>query len=541
MKSKKIYLLLIVAAAFLLRFYKLGSNPPGMFFDEMALGYNAYSISQTAKDEHGVFLPLVYFASFGDYKPPGYIYAAVPLVRLFGLSEFTTRFPSAFFGSLTVLLVYFLVIEIFADKKEREKLGLLSALFLALSPWHVFLSRVAYEANLTSFLTVLSVLLFLKSFKTKFLLVLSALFAGLSMYTFNSARFGIPLIFMGFGLYFLKDVLKNKKGLLLSLIIGSIFVMGLIPHLTSREGKIRYNEVNIFSDLEIVKDSNRRIEEDGGNVFAKIIHNRRAGYVLLFLKHYFDNLDLRFLFLTGDVNPRLHNQETGQLYLLELPFLFLGVFFLFKKAKKKSLFIVFYWLLVGLVPASVARETPHALRSELVLPTFQIMIAVGFYYSFLLLKSKWIKGIIATAYLFSFVYFIHNYFYHYPKQFASFWYSGLKEAANYAYIQEEKYQTIIFPDLGRSYISFLFYNSYDPGRFQSASKVYPQSEVLSGDLLVAKQFDKFYFYLPDQLEGLDKPVLLIQPKEASSFNKLEILKEFKDFNGKTIYMAGEVK
>src|SRR3989344_5777104 len=103
---KKLLIVLIVLLAAILRFYQIDSNPPSLYWDEASLGYNAYSILKTARDEHGTFLPLTNFAAFGDYKPPGYIYVTVPAVWIFGLTEFAIRFPSAFFGTLTVLITY---------------------------------------------------------------------------------------------------------------------------------------------------------------------------------------------------------------------------------------------------------------------------------------------------------------------------------------------------------------------------------------------------------------------------------------------------
>jgi len=74
---KKVVLIAIILIASVLRLYKLSFTPPSLYWDEASLGYNAYSILKTAHDEHGRFLPLTNFAAFGDYKPPGYIYAAV--------------------------------------------------------------------------------------------------------------------------------------------------------------------------------------------------------------------------------------------------------------------------------------------------------------------------------------------------------------------------------------------------------------------------------------------------------------------------------
>src|SRR3989344_3038162 len=96
----KILIAIIIFAAFL-RFYKLGSFPVSLYWDEAANGYNAYSIVKTKSDEYGTKLPLL-FKSFNDYKLPGYIYTDAIVVKLLGLSEFSVRLPSALFGTLTV-------------------------------------------------------------------------------------------------------------------------------------------------------------------------------------------------------------------------------------------------------------------------------------------------------------------------------------------------------------------------------------------------------------------------------------------------------
>src|SRR3990172_2793629 len=99
---KKLFLIIcILITAFLLRFYALGQNPPALYWDEASLGYNGYTIVTSLKDEHGEFLPIARFAAFGDYKPPGYIYAAAASIKLFGLNEFSVRLPSAISGLLT--------------------------------------------------------------------------------------------------------------------------------------------------------------------------------------------------------------------------------------------------------------------------------------------------------------------------------------------------------------------------------------------------------------------------------------------------------
>jgi len=109
-------LVLIVLVAFGLRFYRLGSAPPSINWDEAAVGYNAWTIANWGKDEWGRTLPLV-FKSFGEYKHPVYVYLTVPFVALFGLTDFAVRAPSAFFGVLNVVVIFFLARRLFKSNE----------------------------------------------------------------------------------------------------------------------------------------------------------------------------------------------------------------------------------------------------------------------------------------------------------------------------------------------------------------------------------------------------------------------------------------
>jgi len=68
-KSLYIYLLLgfFLILGFLLRSVYLEKNPPGLNWDEASVGYNAYTLSQTGRDEFGKPWP-IYMEAFGEYK-----------------------------------------------------------------------------------------------------------------------------------------------------------------------------------------------------------------------------------------------------------------------------------------------------------------------------------------------------------------------------------------------------------------------------------------------------------------------------------------
>lgn len=483
MRRQYVILVLIILLATFLRFWQLGSNPPSLTWDEAAWGYNAYSLGTDGKDEFGKFLPIQYLESFGDFKPPVYAYLDILPIKIWGLTEFAVRFPSALFGVLTVLITYLLVTRIFKDKK----IALLSALFLTISPWHINLSRAAFEANVATFFLAAGVWLFFVAVQEKkWYLIFSIISFILSMYTFNTARIIAPLLVLGLTIGFRQQLLDNKKQVTIAVLVGIILIAPLVQFLLTPQAKLRFHEVNIFSDIGIIERTNQEIANDNNAWWSRIIHNRRFAYGVEYLKHYFDHFNPSFLFIKGDGNPKFSTQDVGQLYLWDLPFLIAGILLLLRK-REGSWWIVPLWLLAGIVPAATARETPHALRIETTLPTFQILVAYGFSY-FLIAISNIKKQIakIQIKYLifslffifliFNFLYYSHGYYTHYPREFSGEWQYGYKNAISFIKSVEEQYDKIIFTEaLGRPYIYSLFYTKEDPRVFRETAKIFREA------------------------------------------------------------------
>lgn len=216
-------LILVVAAA--LRFYQLGQNPPSLDWDETAHGYNAYSILKTGRDEYGYKFPL-YFRSFDDYKPPIYTYLVVPSIAAFGLNDFAVRFPSAFLGVLAVLFTYLMVLALF----KKKEIALLAAFFLAISPWHLQFSRVAFETNSATFWSVLGTWAFLKGTQQERLkltawLSLASLAFGANLFMYHNARVFIPIYTLALLILFRKKLLEAKKYLIVPVAITAVFIV----------------------------------------------------------------------------------------------------------------------------------------------------------------------------------------------------------------------------------------------------------------------------------------------------------------------------
>src|SRR3989338_825512 len=142
-------LISITLIGFLFRVWNITNTPPSLNWDEVSHGYNAYSILKTGHDEWGIRFPLI-FRAFGDYKLPLYIYLTTPMIAIFGLNTFSVRLVSVLAGTIAIPLIYLLTNELFKNKKENNSYnhGILAMLLLAFLPWHIFLSRAAFEANL---------------------------------------------------------------------------------------------------------------------------------------------------------------------------------------------------------------------------------------------------------------------------------------------------------------------------------------------------------------------------------------------------------
>lgn len=500
MKTKIILFLIILIAGFL-RFYQLAVNPPSLTWDEAAWGYNAYSLGLNGKDEFGRFLPFDYLESFGDFKPPVYAYLDILPVKIFGLSELAVRIPSALFGILSVFFTYLLTRRIFHQSKYSKYYALLTAFLLAISPWHILLSRAAFEANVASFFVISGAWAFLKGVQQKALyMILSVIPFSLAFYTFNSSRVFVPLLLLILSISYFKQLLNQKRTVIISLLFGLLLIAPIFQFLISPQARLRYNEVNIFSNIEIITTANQEIINDNNAPWSKIIHNRRFLFAKSYMQHYFDNLSFEFLFIKGDGNPKFSIRSMGQMYLWELPFLIAGIILLIKK-KEKKWWIIFSWLLLAITPAAVARETPHALRIENSLPMLQILTAYGIINSGIFinkLQYKLFKIKLKNAFYIIFIfmvllslgYFAENYFLHYPKQFSSEWQYGYKDAVKYISENQKNYKNIfISKHQGRPYIYLLFYMQYDPFKYLKEAEIARDAF----GFVDIKKFDKFYF------------------------------------------------
>jgi len=456
MRLRILLLASIFALSLILRFIKLSEIPLSLSWDEAAIGWNAKTMWNTRRDEYGIRLPLS-FKSFGDYKAPAYIYLTAPVVGILGMSEFSVRFVSAFSGALSAFVIFFITKEFLSfgkkrNKKQIELTALASSLFLAITPWHLLLSRPAMEASLAFLCILIGTWMFLAGVKKKsYLLLPSMMFFSLSFYCYHSSKIFVPIFILILFIIFWKK-LFSKKTLVwtISSVLMGLAISAPIAYSTLfSKGAERFQSTSIFYTPE----------GKGRVVDLKLVSQIGTNYII----HYSPG----FLFKGGEDNFRTQMKEVGPLLLIEAPFLIIGIIYLIKKRKEKWAQLLLGWLLVGPLPAIVGFETPHPIRAFNILPPLIIISAFGLIKGFEFIKGKQKRDtaliLLGLLFLINSAYFLYGYFYHYPSYAAPDWQYGHKQVAKITKEYEDQVDRIIMTSAyGQPHIFMYFYQDRDP-------------------------------------------------------------------------------
>ncbi len=497
--SSRWSLVAILLLATFFRLFHLTQSPPALNWDEVSIGYNAYSILKTGRDEWGHRFPL-FFKAYGEYKLPGMIYSSIPAITVFGLNDFSVRLTPALIGVLAVYALYLLGRELF-----DEKIGLFASLLMAISPWHVHLSRASFEAGLALLFFELSALSFVRylKHKTQASLLLATCYMLLAIYTYNSARILVPLFAFTYLFLFRHHFRRLSKRSAFILFSILLLVLPAYLQLTKPEARIRLNTLSILNNQGFLQ----QIGESRGytrlpSPLPQLIHNKYTHLAYTVFFNYLKTFSTEFLFFQGSHYTQRSVQGMGLLYLFELPLLIFGFYQLHRQHSQLAKFIIYPWLLLAPLPSAITIDAPAALRSLNLLPSLLLIEALGSVYLFKLIRSKSIilKLTLTTFILWNIAYFGYRLFYVYPVKYASDWQWGYRQAVTHSMQFYDSVNKIYFTTkYGEPYMYFLFYTQYDPHRFQTGRV---ERVVDKYGWVHVVSFDKFYF---TDFAGLQSP------------------------------------
>jgi len=349
-RSTRLVLVFILLLAGFLRIQRLDELPPGFFCDEAGLGYNAYSILETGKDENGESLPLFVWSFRTSYKNPVFIYSAVPPVAALGLSEFAVRLTSAVYGTATVVAIFFL-----GRALMGTWVGLLAAAFLAVCPWHLHFSRIAFELVTFPFFFVASAACLVAYVRGRRLLPVAAVLMGICLYTYAVAKLFVPLFLAGFVLLFLGPLRRRWRESLVALVLLAATTAPLVVFDLTHVGRAG----QYFSATTILQP-----EQPPGEIARQ------------FFENYKPFLSTEFLFRQGDWIRRHAVRNHGELYPFFAPLLFLGLVVAICR-RDRAMRLPLWWLLLYPVAPALMNEIPSASRGFIGAPVFCLLAAIG--------------------------------------------------------------------------------------------------------------------------------------------------------------------
>ncbi len=339
-RIKLCLLLAITLLATFFRLYRLDHLPPGDGYDPAFYGVDALLILRGARP---VFFP----TNFGREALFSYIVAAC--FFLFGAGTQTIHLASALVDILSIPAVYCVAEELFADEQGLLKRfgGLVAALMMAISYWHLNWSRYGVRAILVPLFAALTFSFLWHGLhgKSRWAFVMCGASLELSMYTYQAARLFPVLIIIGFFcVIWARQAISGQDWRNFVLVVGvALLVFAPLGHyFLAHPGS--------FS---------QRVEQ------AFVIEKAQCIKALL-----------AFNFV-GDREP--YSTIPGRPYLnpfLSVLFL-LGIGISLVRFKKPSYLFLLAWLGIMFIPAAVAGKGPTAKRAIGTLPAVAMLIAIG--------------------------------------------------------------------------------------------------------------------------------------------------------------------
>jgi hypothetical protein len=375
--------IMVLAIAF--RFYQITVMPGGLFPDEAANGLDINLMQQ------GHLQP---FYERGNGREALFFYMEWASEGVFGKGPWQAHITSATVGVLAVLgcFLFTRLLFKFLSKEDdgTEKvprairatnLALLATFLMAVSSWHVVLSRTAFRANLIPLFGVFTFYFLLQSISAStkakryiWAAITGATFA-LGFYTYIAYRIMAPLVAVAVLWPLLVDMFAMpkwqniKKFFGPTILAGAAFMAFIAPiayYFYTHPGSFigRSGQVSVFNP-----------ELNQGNLIGTII----AVFVAS-IKAYFTH---------GDLNWRHNISGQPFLSIIISPFFAIGLIgatylaarYAFTPIKNKldwKYFLLAGWFWAMLIPVvTTAEGIPHGLRSIGTIPVVFILSAIG--------------------------------------------------------------------------------------------------------------------------------------------------------------------
>lgn len=491
--THKLWLTIIVLLSLVLRLIKLDSFPPPNR-DELDIGYNAYSLLHTGKDEYGTSWPLS-FKSFGDYKLPGLIYSTAISVAIGGFNLVTTRWPNVVLSVLTLVCVYFLARELIPS----GSFSLWSALMAATGYGIFHGSRSAYEPVAALFFSSLAWFLLLYARKHRPVwLGLICMPMLMAFFYQTGATLIIPLIIIAFFIYRKEYRLAWFQMAGIVLITALLYGCSWIPTWGVNTTKMG---TTIFTETKTVDlmATNRLAAINAGlpSPIAHLLINRVSMGMLILMQNYVTAYNPEFLLIKGG-NNSWHNLafiNYGYVSYISMLGFGLGCLFLLTHItrRREAQFLLALLVLTPL-PHALTIDIPNANRLQEFFLVIAVVAAYGFWQltQYVNHRSQLLVTIVLMAVIgIDFGWFYYRYITYQPASYAINYIPEAPELVRLINRLAPAYDAVMINesfDFAATY--FAFYTPITPAMFH-------QAEWTMFGFSRVTHWDKFYFQVSD--------------------------------------------
>jgi hypothetical protein len=510
---------LLVAAAvlgvvMLVRLAQLDQLPRVLNRDEAALAYNAWSLLDTGKDEWSRSWPVV-FESFGDYKLPGYIYSLVGLFSILPKNEWVVRVPSALAGIWLAGLSSWGIWQL----TKRWSWALLTFAVIGVTPFAIFYSRIAFEAHLgLALFASMGALFYLAAKATGRRRVMldtaASLFGLLAALTYNT-----PLLLMPFMLPVIIVHRGWRQWRSWGLAVAGLLFVIVLSYWLVLPATAQKSNITIFSDdsVRLLWLTYRDAHPTG---LLQIFGNRWLFTIKLMFENMLASIGPWFLIIRGGDHPWHSLSGSGHITWSLYFSAAMGVvgwlsswLSLRNKSLRKIGSLLAYLSLIGLAPAVVTVDAPHATRSLLYLYTLPIWAILGWWWLASFARGqKSVKsmsvllGCLVLATFFESSSWLHKYFTWYPTHHPVSLEINFPQTISAANTTYPDQPIAIVDGPGFHYILLAWYLKIEPAYFQKT--VVRQLPDRVG-LRYGERVGRFHFVgHPDDRTGDEKIVVM---------------------------------
>lgn len=526
MPKTTILLLAITVLALAVRLYHIDTVPISLGRDEVGLGYDAYSIYRTGRDQYGKLWPLI-LRSSDDYKLGVYAYVAIPAIAIFGLNSIAIRLPSAIFGALTVFFSYHLGKKIWqettSDRLFLKQIALFGAFFLAISPWHIQYSRTAYEVNLALFFFVIGLSFLQRSQSSWYSAIIASLFLGLTLYTYHAFRIITPVVLIIFLFLQRKKFAERSKFIILG--IFAILTLAIVPGLLSKGAQIRFTVLNVFTMDNQLNESFKEkaarelsFDLQQGANSGSLVHNRKIATlrfenVSTFFKNFTSYFSAKNLLAGDDRRAREWNHASGYglVHWWEYVLLVVGFCVLIKTSITRQSGMLIVWLISSVSLAALGFDSPNSWRALPMIVPLVFLAALGLAKIASVIRQESSLFLMFAGLIFSGLIvwtlsiYLHLYHVHLNYEHSADWRYGRREAALFANSLKQDYRKIVVsPKLDDPHLYFLFHLAYDPATYLQEG-----GTKSGGWTSTDNHFDKFEFRPIDFVSRRAQPGVLL--------------------------------